>query len=199
LVAGRAGVTRQEHAYRHLLRLYPATFRDRYEAEMVTLFLDQLRDENAPAKPTASAARWLGTLVDIAKTAPLEHLRREAYVPNPVDPASIRLADAAERSPGARAGYALTSVPIILTVVAMVVAPGFMDPLFANPPAIGGLPAGVALLFIFLVWAVMGILVVRGARSNARVLLALAVFTLPASIAIILGPALILIIQNLAI
>jgi hypothetical protein len=187
-----------ERAYRQLLRLYPGDFRHRYGAEMVTLFLDQLRDENAAERPTAGAALWLRTLVDIAKTAPLEHFRREAYVPRPVDPASVPLVDATAHPAEVRAGYVLTSLPFVLMVVLMVGAPGYLDPLFSNPPDIVGLPAGVVFLFFALVWAVFGILVVRGARSNARILLAFVVFALPASIAIFLGPALILIVQNLA-
>jgi hypothetical protein len=109
------------------------------------------------------------------------------------------MVDATGRSHQAMVGYAVTSLPIILIVVLMVAAPGFIDPLFANPPAIAGLPAGVVFLFVSLVWAVLGILVARGARSITRVALAVAVFTMPACMAIILGPAVILIIQNLAI
>jgi CHASE2 domain-containing sensor protein len=81
----------------------------------------------------------------------------------------------------------------------MVVAPGFMDPLFANPPAIAGLPAGVVFLFLALVWAVLGIVVARRARSTLGIAFTLVVFTLPALFAILVGPALILIVQNLAI
>jgi hypothetical protein len=120
-------------------------------------------------------------------------------VVEPVDPASNQVVGATWRSPLARAGYVLTSFPFVLIVVLMVVAPGFMDPLLANPPAIAGLPAGVVLLFLALVWAVLGILVARRARSTAGIALALVVFTLPASMAIMLGPAAILIIQNLAV
>jgi hypothetical protein len=110
------------------------------------------------------------------------------------------MVDATVRSPAARAGYViLTSLPFILTVALMVLAPGFLDPLFANPPAIAGLPMGVVILFIALAWALFGILVAWGARSNARVIGALLVFTLPAAMVIFLGPALILILQNQAI
>jgi hypothetical protein len=119
-------------------------------------------------------------------------------VVEPVDPASNQVVDATARSQLARAGYVLTSLPFVLTVALMVLASGYLDPLFANPPAIAGLPMGVVFLFIALVWAVLGVLVVWGARSTARIIGALLVFTLPASMAIILGPAVILIIQNLA-
>lgn len=120
-------------------------------------------------------------------------------VANPDDPAPFRSVATTGRSAEARIGLALTSLPFILIVVLMFLAPGFLDPLFASPPAILGLPAGVVFLFIALAWAVLGILVGRSARSNARILLAMVVFALPASMAIFLGPAAILIIQNLAV
>jgi hypothetical protein len=112
---------------------------------------------------------------------------------------ATQMVDATVRSPMARVGFALTSFPFILLVALAVLAPGYLDPLFANPPAIAGLPLGVAWLFVAIVWAVLGILVARGVRSSARIIGALLVFTLPASMAIILGPAAILIVQNVAI
>jgi uncharacterized membrane protein len=108
------------------------------------------------------------------------------------------MADATGRSQQAMAGYVLTSMPFILIIVLAVVAPGFMDPLFAGRPAILGLPAGVVFLVLTIVWAVLGILVARKARSEAWIALAVVVFTLPALMAIMIGPALILIVQNLA-
>ena len=44
-------------------------------------------------------------------------------------------------------GYVVGFLPIGLAGFLFVAAPGFMDPMFANPPAIAGLPAGVIILF----------------------------------------------------
>jgi tight adherence protein B len=44
-------------------------------------------------------------------------------------------------------GYVVGFLPIALAGFLFVAAPGFMDPMFANPPAIAGLPAGVIILF----------------------------------------------------
>jgi len=43
-------------------------------------------------------------------------------------------------------GYVVGFLPIALAGFLFVAAPGFMDPMFANPPAIAGLPAGVIIL-----------------------------------------------------
>ena len=45
-------------------------------------------------------------------------------------------------------GYVVGFLPIALAGFLFVAAPGFMDPMFANPPAIAGLPAGVIILFL---------------------------------------------------
>lgn len=43
-------------------------------------------------------------------------------------------------------GYVVAGLPISLAGFLFVAAPGFMDPMFANPPSILGLPAGVIIL-----------------------------------------------------
>jgi tight adherence protein B len=43
-------------------------------------------------------------------------------------------------------GYVVGFLPIALAGFLFIAAPGFMDPMFANPPAIAGLPAGVIIL-----------------------------------------------------
>jgi tight adherence protein B len=43
-------------------------------------------------------------------------------------------------------GYVVAGLPIGLAAFLFVAAPGFMDPMFANPPAVLGLPAGVVIL-----------------------------------------------------
>jgi hypothetical protein len=69
-----------ERAYRRLLRLYPAEFRNRYSDELVQLFSDQLRDARAGGRPAGAARTWLRTLGDLAVTAASEHARRDRSV-----------------------------------------------------------------------------------------------------------------------
>jgi tight adherence protein B len=45
-------------------------------------------------------------------------------------------------------GYVVAGLPIGLALFLFVAAPGFMEPMFANPPEILGLPAGVIILLI---------------------------------------------------
>ncbi len=43
-------------------------------------------------------------------------------------------------------GYVVAGMPIFLMLLLMVIAPGFMKPMFQNPPGLFGLPAGLILL-----------------------------------------------------
>ena len=45
-------------------------------------------------------------------------------------------------------GYVVGFLPIALAGFLFVVAPDFMEPMFLNPPSIGGLPAGVIILLV---------------------------------------------------
>lgn len=69
-----------ERAYRGLLRLYPAAFRNRYSDEMVQLFSDQLRDARSAGTPAGAVRTWMRTLGDLAVTAASEHARRDRTV-----------------------------------------------------------------------------------------------------------------------
>ena len=200
-VPGRSGVTRQERVYRQLLHLYPASFRRRYETEMVTLFRDQLRDERTAGRSAGGAGVWVHTLVDIAKTAPAEHFRRELFVPKPVDPAPIQMVDMTGRSPRSMVVYCPDEPAVHLD----------RRPRWSRRQASWTHSSrtrlrspvsrlGVVILFVDpRVGGVGDIVVARSARSRLKDhRLRLVVFTLPAMVAIIVGPALILIIQNLA-
>jgi hypothetical protein len=69
-----------ERLYRFLLRLYPASFHERFADEMVQLFGDQLRDARAAGVPAGTARTWLRTLADLAATAASERARRDRTV-----------------------------------------------------------------------------------------------------------------------
>ena len=64
-----------ERAFRALLRLYPRSFRERFEEEMVEFFHAR-RDEQRHHRGARGVARlWLHLIADIALNAPLQHVR----------------------------------------------------------------------------------------------------------------------------
>ncbi len=58
-------------------------------------------------------------------------------------------------------GYVVAGLPIGLAGFLFVAAPGFMDPMFANPPAVLGLPAGVVILIFGGFMMFMGFMFIR--------------------------------------
>ena len=78
-----------ERVYRALLKLYPVGFRQRFGEEMVQLLHDRLRDARAGGLPGGVAWAWLTMLVDVAATAPFEHLRRTRQVAHSLSSARL--------------------------------------------------------------------------------------------------------------
>ncbi len=58
-------------------------------------------------------------------------------------------------------GYVVGFLPIALAGFLFVAAPGFMDPMFANPPAVLGLPAGVIILLFGGIMMFIGFMFIR--------------------------------------
>jgi tight adherence protein B len=58
-------------------------------------------------------------------------------------------------------GYVVAGLPIGLAAFLFVAAPGFMEPMFANPPEVLGLPAGVVILIFGGFMMFMGFLAIR--------------------------------------
>ena len=58
-------------------------------------------------------------------------------------------------------GYVVGFLPIALAGFLFVAAPGFMEPMFANPPALMGLPAGVIILFFGGFMMFIGFMLIR--------------------------------------
>jgi hypothetical protein len=81
--------------------------------------------------------------------------------------------------------------PVVLWVVLLLLAPGFTDPLYANPPGIAGLPAGLVLMGTAFVLAAVGAIVVWRSRSSTVQALAIGLLTIPALLLIGLGPSII--------
>ena len=78
-----------ERLYGALLRLYPTSFRSRFGAELVQLTGDMLRDARAGREGSSGVAvTWLRILLDIAVTAPAEHLEQRRVAHSLTRPAS---------------------------------------------------------------------------------------------------------------
>ena len=58
-------------------------------------------------------------------------------------------------------GYVVAGLPIALAGFLFVAAPGFMEPMFANPPAVLGLPAGVVILIVGGFMMFIGFMLIR--------------------------------------
>lgn len=191
-------MTRDERFYRRLIRLFPRAFRADYEDEMVCLFLDRLRDARIADRPMGTLGLWLGSIGDIVSNAMAERLRKEAgIVAEPLEPGAASVAVATRSSGHTRFGYYMASLPFFVLVVLNVLAPEFMEPVYLNPPAILGLPAGIIVLLLASIWAALAFVVVRAAKSGVGVAVAILVFTIPAIVAMVRIPATILMLLNL--
>lgn len=100
--------------------------------------------------------------------------------------------------PNAVGRVLLGMLPLWILLFGLVAIPGSMDPIFANPPDVAGLPAGVILVGVALAVMAIGVEILRRASSNRSALLAFVGLTLPSAAVVALSPALILIVQNLA-
>lgn len=189
-------MTDHVQAYRALLRLYPATFRDDYGEEMARLFGEQLRDARTTHSPIAVAGLWARAIADVLETAPSHHLRREGHVPEPIAAGTPSAVVPVEAHTRRAPRIVLGLLPLWLLIFFALAAPGFMDPMFANPPAIAGMPAGVFVLVVAMVLTFASLMFLRQTRSDLATVLVFLVFTIPAMALILFGPAAILLIQS---
>lgn len=63
-----------DRAFRLLLHLYPAAFREQYAGEMRAAFRSRWRDERAGGRPAGLIGLWFAVLLDVGRTAPGAHL-----------------------------------------------------------------------------------------------------------------------------
>jgi hypothetical protein len=187
-------MNRHERIYRRLLRLYPADFRARYGNEMVSLFREQLRDARSSGERSQIASMWARCLVDLVVTIPKQHFERERQVAHVVEGSPVALVQARPRSPIRTRRVLLSLLPLWVVLVRSIVAPGANEPLFANPPAMFGLPLGFPLLALALSVMAMGVAVTARATSMSSTIFTFAFLTAPATAFAALGPAIILLI-----
>ena len=189
-------MSRHVRLYRRLVRLYPARFHQQFGDEMVVLFADQLRDARASGRRLAVVGLWTRSLLDLVVTAPTQYLRAERAVQQTVE---VGIAIDGPSAPPSRVATIVAATPLLTFALLSIVAPGFMDPVYSKPPEVIGVPGGVILILVACALAVLGMAVVRRSRSGIVGLLGIAFLSLPAWILIVLAPAAVLIVQNLAV
>lgn len=86
------------------------------------------------------------------------------------------------------------AIGLFLTYLA---APSLGRPMFAEPPALLGIPLQLVIMIIALGWGAIGGYVVATTRRPWVLPVALLVFTVPAIVTIVLGPAIVLVLENL--
>jgi hypothetical protein len=164
-------MSRSERIFRFLLRAYPPSTRDAFGEDMAQLFADQLRD--AP-NDGERAAVWARAIADTLLDAPRERAtgrrsRRVAEGPTLV----------ATRPLGP--DLLAAAAPLLLAATLLLVAPGFLAPLFDERAQLVGVPMGITLTVAFALLADLGILALRrgGLRDGRTRLLAAAMLAVP--------------------
>lgn len=87
-------------------------------------------------------------------------------------------------------------LPFAVAIVLDLIAPRSFPPMFAMPPDVLGIPFGVVLQAVILLWAALGAAVVWQTRRPFVAVLALFVCIAPSIVALVLSPAITLIVLN---
>jgi hypothetical protein len=157
-------MSRQVSLYRGLLRVYPSAFRDEYGEEMTRLFAEQLADARSAGRPSAVPALWIRIVIDLASTAPRQHVRRERQMAQPTEGPVVEVEPArhANRVPRMVLGL----LPIWAFVAHRLMVPAYKDPIFAKPPEVFGMPMGVVALALAFGLMAIGIAVLLRTESR---------------------------------
>lgn len=164
---------------------------------MTRLFGEQARDAALSGERLSVISLWVRCVFDIVVTAPGHHLAKEALVPQPIQAQSTGPVPSIRRGSARGILTVLALLPAWIVLFVSVVAPRGFGPMVENPPGIGGMPAGVVLGGFAVLLTTLGVLVVRRATSPLVLSLSFALLTIPAVVIVILGPAIILLVQNL--
>jgi hypothetical protein len=187
-------VNRHEWIYRRLLRLYPAAFRARFGDAMISLFREQLRDARSSGERRHIASLWARCLVDIVVTVPKQHFEKERRVSQVAEGSPVVLVQVRPGSSTQTRRVLLALLPLWVLLVRSIFAPGANEPLFANPPAVLGLPAGLVLLAFSFVLMAFGVVVMAKTMSRKSAIYAVAFLTAPSTALLVLAPTIILLI-----
>jgi hypothetical protein len=100
-------------------------------------------------------------------------------------------------SSGPNRVYLVGFLPLVFFIYLSLAAPAFMAPLYDGSVTIGGIPLGPIILVLAALLMLAGVLVMRAYPTAVGVVVGLVVFTLPSLFVVILGPAMMLITQDL--
>jgi hypothetical protein len=162
---------------------------------MLRLFREQLRDARWRGRRELTLL-WFRVITDVAQSAPAEHLRERTAQARTTEGVSMAVQSPADFSAARRAGYAVAAIPIISSPVYLL-ATGAAEAVTSNPPAILGLPAGIAVFAGSIIWALLAYPILRSTRSAAGLMATLLVFTFPATLMVLITPVVILTVLNL--
>ena len=90
-------------------------------------------------------------------------------------------------------------VTALIFPVLFVAAPHYMDPMFHKAPTVFGLRIGVVVVSLSAGWFAVGVTLIAMASSRVTRLLAFLFFIIPAIVAVVLGPGMVLILENLTV
>ena len=191
-------MNRHVRIYRRLLRLYPAEFRARYSDEMITLFREQLWDARASGGRRQVAFLWVRCVLDVALTAPKQHLDQERRVSELSDGSTAVVAREGRPSSASIPRIVAALLPLWVLVVEAGAIPASYEPTFANPPAILGLPLGLCLIAFGLIVMAVGAAIMARTISTKSAVYTFVFLIAPSTALIILSPAIILFIISLS-
>lgn len=110
---------------------------------------------------------------------------------------SVMQSDAAASIRPGRPSRILALMPLWLLVIVAAFSPAFLQALDAKPPDILGVPLATVVDVAALVWMAVGLVVIWSARSRVVESIALTVFTIPATVVVVLTPVVIAVAQSL--
>jgi hypothetical protein len=110
---------------------------------------------------------------------------------------TVRTSPTLVRTSRPRWALTVALAPFVALVALALGRAGYFDPMFSEPATILGMPADVVVAAAAIAWGALGGVFIWRSSSPLRVPIALLVFTVPACLAILLAPAVVLIVQNL--
>ena len=179
-------MTDHQRLYRRFLRLYPREFREHYGDEMRRLFAEQLWDARTSGGRLAIAALWARILLDVARTAPREHVAGRALVRQPVNAGVATIVESRQARPLRYVVLGLAPLWVFLVEVAT----GSNKTLFLKPPEMVGPPLGATVVAVAFGLMAVGIVALRRTSSTRSSVAAILLFSAPATGLLVVAPPL---------
>ena len=185
-----------ERVYRWLIHAYPKPFRAEFEDEMVRLFREQLKDARESGASGVSVL-WIRTIADVVSSAPGQHARQRAAQARTAQGVPMTLQSPAGLTRAQRTGFGLAAVPTVVAGAMSLFLPSVADVVGSKSLLIIGLPVGIVVLFLAIVWSLLALPILRITRSAIGVSATLLAFTVPSLFVILTVPGAIVIVLSL--